>query len=175
MARQPSPPAGVFLTHLHLDHVLGLPDVPAQTPVYVGPGEVDAHHFMNAFVQGTTDRALGDKQLHTLHFGAAAAGQLAVLDVFGDGSLFALHVPGHTEGSLAFVARTTTGPVLMAGDACHTVWGWQNGVEPGTFSEDKPRSVVSLASLRALVARHPGTLVHPGHQSLPQGIAHNDR
>jgi N-acyl homoserine lactone hydrolase len=171
LAKQPSAPAGVFLTHLHLDHVLGLPDVPAHTPVYVGPGETDRHHVMNAFVQGTTDRALANHELRALRFGSAPGGALAVLDVFGDGSLFALHVPGHTEGSVAFVARTAAGSVLLTGDACHTAWGWQNGVEPGTFSEDRPRSVVSLSALRALVQRHPGTVVHPGHQSLPEGLA----
>jgi N-acyl homoserine lactone hydrolase len=175
LARQPAPPAGVLLTHLHLDHVLGLPDVPAATPIYVGPGETDGHHFKNAFVQGTTDRALAGHDLRGLRFGEAPAGGLAVLDVFGDGSLFALHVPGHTAGSLAFIGRTATGPVLMAGDASHTAWGWEHGVEPGTFSDDQPRSVASFHALRGLVARHPGTTVHPGHQSLLTGLARNAR
>jgi hypothetical protein len=30
------------------------------------------------------------------------------------------------------LARTTTGPVLLTGDTCHTRWGWDNSVEPGT-------------------------------------------
>jgi glyoxylase-like metal-dependent hydrolase (beta-lactamase superfamily II) len=178
LARQPAPPAGVFLTHLHLDHVLGLSDLPAHTPVYVGPGETEHHRFVNAFVQGTTDRALERHDLRTLRFGPAqGADAINALDVFGDGSLFALHVPGHTAGSLAFLARTTTGPVLLAGDASHTAWGWQNGVPPGDFTEDGPRGAASLAALQALVRRHPGTVVHPGHQSLPNqgvtGIADN--
>jgi glyoxylase-like metal-dependent hydrolase (beta-lactamase superfamily II) len=89
-----------------------------------------------------------------------------VLDVFGDGSLFALHVPGHTRGSTAFLARTLAGPKLLTGDACHTAWGWVHGVEPGSFSTDGPRSVGSLAALRALAAEHPEIEVHLGHQSL---------
>ena len=40
-------PAGVFLTHLHLDHVSGMRDVPNGTPVYVGPGEATDRSALN--------------------------------------------------------------------------------------------------------------------------------
>ena len=60
---------------------------------------------------------------------------------------------------------TARRPVLMTGDACHTVWGWDNGVEPGSFSEDKPASARSLAALQALVKRHPSIDVRLGHQA----------
>jgi glyoxylase-like metal-dependent hydrolase (beta-lactamase superfamily II) len=88
-----------------------------------------------------------------------------VIDVFGDGSLWAIQSPGHTPGSTAYLARTTKGPQLMIGDATHTRWGWDNGVEPGTYSEDGPLSVVSLQKLLELSASHPAMTVHPGHQN----------
>ncbi|MEY4549869.1 MAG: hypothetical protein RL685_6064 [Pseudomonadota bacterium] len=169
LKRQPAPPSGVFLTHLHLDHVMGLPDIPAGTPLYAGPGEAQASAFENLFVQGTTDRELeGHAPLSEWPFPVVAAGEgsVAVLDVFGDGTLWALHVPGHTPGSTAFVARSPQGPVLFTGDACHTAWGWEHAVEPGSFSSDAPRSRQSLLALRALVERHPGMSVRLGHQAL---------
>lgn len=174
LKQQQAPLRGVLFTHLHLDHVLGLPDIPAGTPLYSGPGEAGATSFENLFVQGTTNRALeGHSPLEEWQFPAPAAepGIAAVLDVFGDGSLWALHVPGHTPGSTAYLARSTQGPVLFTGDACHTGWGWQHGVEPGTFSGDAPRSRHSLAALRALAQRHPGTAVRLGHQELPPAPA----
>ena len=175
LQRQGTPLAGVFLTHLHLDHVLGLPDVPAATPIYAGPGEAQASSFENLFVQGTTDRELaGHLPLEEWQFAArttpeSSAGIRAVLDVFGDGTLWALHVPGHTPGSTAYLARSPRGPVLFTGDACHTAWGWQHGVEPGTFSSDRARSRASLLALRDLVQRHPNIDVRLGHQSLRAG------
>jgi len=161
-------PQGVFLTHLHLDHVLGLPDVPSQTPIYAGPGETAERGGLNILMQPVIDRALGaHPALRTFSFAADPnAGFSGVLDVFGDGTLWALWVPGHTRGSVAFVVRTPNGPVLLTGDACHTAWGWKNGVEPGTFSEDIAASVQSLAQLRALAARHPQLDVRLGHQTL---------
>lgn len=160
--------AGVLLTHAHLDHVGGMRDVPRDVPFYTGPGELGDRAFSNLFVQGSTDRALD---------GLAPAGELrmaadpdryfdGVVDVFGDKTLFALWVPGHSPGSVAYLARTTKGPVLLVGDACHTRFGWENGVEPGEFSSDRARSVGSLARLRKLVAAYPQIDVRLGHQSL---------
>lgn len=155
-------PAGVFLTHLHLDHVMGLVDVPDGTPVYIGPGEHEASMFMNMFVQGTTDRELEGLDLQTFEVAPRS-----VLDVFGDGSLYAIHVPGHTPGSLAYVARTIDGPVLLAGDTCHTAWGWSNEVEPGSFTADHEQNAESLHALIELAKRHPSMAVHLGHQPAP--------
>lgn len=160
--------SGVFLTHLHLDHITGMPDVPPGTPIYAGPGEANARAFTNLLVQAVTNRAF-DAQDPISEWPAAADpdGRFAgVIDILGDGSVWALHMPGHTPGSMAYVARTPSGPVLFAGDTCHTAWGWQNGVEPGWFTTDHDENARSLEQLRQLAAEHPGMVVRLGHQSL---------
>jgi N-acyl homoserine lactone hydrolase len=86
-----------------------------------------------------------------------------VADVFGDGSFFAILTPGHTAGHTSYLARTTTGAVLMTGDTSHTRWGWENDVEPGTYLSDRERSRKSLLALRALSERHPKMTVRLGH------------
>jgi N-acyl homoserine lactone hydrolase len=173
LAAQPDAPAGVFLTHLHLDHVSGLRDVPAGTPVYVGPGEASHRATLNWFTDSVADDALeGKPPLREWAFSPDPDGAFeGVIDVFGDGTFWALHVPGHTSGSTAFLARTPAGPVLLTGDASHTAWGWEHGVEPGSFSEDRAKSASSLARLRRLVERHPGIEVRPGHQVLERKVA----
>jgi len=87
-----------------------------------------------------------------------------VNDVFGDGSFFAILTPGHTAGHTSYLARTTTGPVLLTGDTSHTRWGWENGVEPGTFLAEREPSRNSLRALKALSQRHPNMTVKLGHQ-----------
>ncbi|XXF78162.1 MBL fold metallo-hydrolase [Myxococcaceae bacterium GXIMD 01537] len=166
LAKQPVPLAGVFLTHMHLDHIMGMPDVPAGTPVYSGPGEASARAFQNLVVQGNADRALdGKAALSEWAFESDAKGVFeGAVDVFGDGSVWALWVPGHTKGSTAYLVRSTKGPVLLLGDASHTRWGWEHDVEPGSFTEDGPRSVGSFQKLRAFVAAHPNVTVRFGHQ-----------
>lgn len=153
---------GVFLTHIHIDHIMGLPDLAADTRVYIGPGDTAERALFNALSQGTTDRLLSlQGMLREWQFGADG-----VLDVFGDGSLYAIHSPGHSPGSTAYLAITTTGPQLMIGDATHTRWGWDNGVEPGSYSSDVPLSATSLGALKELATAVPEIRVHPGHQSL---------
>lgn len=154
--------AGVLLTHLHFDHVLGLADVARDVPIFVGPGESAFESPFHALTQPVVDQLLdGRAALQEWVFDESGA-----IDVFSDASLFALAAPGHTPGSVAYVARTPEGPVLFTGDVCHTVWGWRNDVEPGTFSHDRADSARSLAFLRALAARHPSMQVRLGHQSL---------
>lgn len=153
---------GVFLTHIHFDHIMGLTDLDTDTRVYLGPGDTTATAILNAFTRGTTDRLLARQSvLREWQYGESG-----ILDVFGDGSLFALHGPGHTPGSTAYLVNSTQGLHLMVGDMSHTAWGWVNGVEPGSFSQDQPQSAVSLQNMKRLVTLLEDVTVHPGHQSL---------
>jgi N-acyl homoserine lactone hydrolase len=166
IAQEREPLRGVFFTHLHMDHVSGAPDLPKQTPIYAGPGETTARSFMNLFTQGTTDRTLeGLPPLSEWSYKADPDGRfVGVVDVFGDGSFWALWTPGHTPGSTAYLARTARGPVLFTGDTSHTRWGWENDVEPGSFTADHAKNAESLSRLRRLAKEHPAIDVRLGHQ-----------
>lgn len=167
LEQHPGPLSGVFLTHMHVDHIMGVPDLEASLPIYVGPEESTGRLAKNLLVRGTVDEFLaGGRTLSQLRFPAvSAAGELAVLDFFGDRSLFVLSVPGHTRGSLAFVVNSEAGPHLIVGDTCHTRWGWENAVPPGGFTEDIARNRESLVALRRLAQELPAMRVHLGHQS----------
>ncbi|MBP2328089.1 glyoxylase-like metal-dependent hydrolase (beta-lactamase superfamily II) [Kibdelosporangium banguiense] len=161
-----APLKGVFMTHLHLDHVSGFPDIAQDVPIYTGADEAEASLFLNMFAQGTNNHLLnGRPALQELQFTKDPDGKLeGVNDVFGDGSFYAILTPGHTMGHVSYLARTTTGPVLMTGDVSHTRWGWENDVEPGTFLAERQRSRESLLALKALSKRHPKMTVKLGHQ-----------
>jgi glyoxylase-like metal-dependent hydrolase (beta-lactamase superfamily II) len=169
LARIPGGIQGVFFTHLHVDHISGMPDVPATVPLYIGRTETTHRSFQNAFVRGTTMRLLeGKADLQEWPFRLDASNEHLVIgdvvDIFGDGSAFAISVPGHTPGSTAYVLRTPNGPVLLTGDTSHTRWGWDHGVEPGSYTADQPTNLKSLQFLKDLVGRHPTMEVRLGHQ-----------
>jgi len=157
-----APVKAVFLTHMHIDHVLGLPDLPERTPVYTGPGEP-----VGPFLADLVQSLIAPHDLRELPFEPDPTRRFAgVRDLFGDGSLWALHVPGHTPGSTAFVARTAQGPVLLTGDTCLMRWGWENAVEPGTFTDDHKSNRTYLLALLRLAEEHPRLQVRLGHQTL---------
>ena len=169
LASRETPIRGVFLTHLHLDHVLGLKDVPKSVPLYVGPEETEDRRFTHWLDRATTDANLtGFGPLRSWGVQQKADAPFAFVDLFGDGSALGVHAPGHTQGNMAFLLRTTEGPVLIAGDCSHTAWGWENSVEPGSFNTDTSRAAKSLDRLITLAQAHPTMKVHLGHQALPE-------
>jgi N-acyl homoserine lactone hydrolase len=42
------------------------------------------------------------------------------VDVFGDGSVMTLHLPGHTPDHMALLVKLASGPVLLSGDLYHS-------------------------------------------------------
>ncbi|EMY68289.1 MBL fold metallo-hydrolase [Leptospira vanthielii] len=155
---------GVFFTHLHLDHTLGAYEIDRSVPFYVGPGEVTSKYFINLFVQGSTNRLLGENpNLVQFDFGKSQ-NEISVFDFFGDQSFFVLFVPGHTPGSLAFYIPSMEGGHLVLGDSCHTRWGWKEGVTPGAFTTDRKLNRKSLDFLKGLADTHKPKFVYPGHQ-----------
>lgn len=164
--RQSAPLSAVLVTHTHADHVLGLPDVPPDVPVWIGPGELDGRAAGNVLLRRTYNQLLNDRPgLRTWDYSdAPALGPVEhALDVLGDGSLWALYVPGHSPGHTAYLANTTKGWALITGDASHTYWGWANGVEPGTYNQDIVGAAASLDVLKELVEGR-DIMVFVGHE-----------
>ena len=105
----------MFLTHLHIDHISVLPAIDKQVPMYVGEGETLERYYLYAATRGVVD---------TLFEGRSALKICSspYVDIFGDGSVFLIHSPGHTADSTAYFVNTTDGVVLLASDASHTAW-----------------------------------------------------
>lgn len=63
-------------------------------------------------------------------------------DVFGDGQVVMLKLPGHTPGHYALLVRLASGPVLLSGDQYHFTEQVKNrGVPP--FNHDRSNTLAS--------------------------------
>jgi glyoxylase-like metal-dependent hydrolase (beta-lactamase superfamily II) len=87
------------------------------------------------------------------------------VDLFGDGSFWAISVPGHTDDDIAYLINGTM-PVLVTGDASHFAWAFKAGVAPRGWNKvGTARGYVSLEQLRAFGKAYPKVRVIYGHEA----------
>ena len=73
-------------------------------------------------------------------------------DIFGDGSVVALHLPGHTPNHLALLVKLASGPVLLTGDLYHSTMAREKrGVPP--FNTSREETVASMDAFEALAKK----------------------
>lgn len=88
-------------------------------------------------------------------------------DLFGDGSVVALHLPGHTPDHLALLVNLKSGPVLLTGDLYHSTEArTKRGVPPFNSSREQ-----TLASMDAFEAKAKATGAKVVIQHEPADIA----
>jgi len=155
-------PKAVFFTHFHPDHTGGVPALGPETEFVFGKAEASflaraavANHFS------------GKSQFFSIDFSAAPA--MAPLgpsvDVFGDGSLWAISVPGHTDDDIAYLINGAA-PILLTGDASHFGWAFKAGIAPrGWNKAGTARGYVSLEQLRAFARDYPSVKLIYGHEA----------
>lgn len=73
-------------------------------------------------------------------------------DIFGDGSVVALHLPGHTPDHLALLVKLASGPVLLTGDLYHTAISRQKRSMPG-FNTSREQTLASMDKFEALAKK----------------------
>ena len=65
------------------------------------------------------------------------------VDVFGDGSVIALNLPGHTPGHMALLVKLASGNVLLSGDLYHSTLARQTkGIPP--FNTNRAETLASI-------------------------------
>lgn len=113
-------------THTHWDHIGALGDLP-NAKILLPRVELawasPLHgHFANGVMTHHLKRA--KENLFAFDFnGPPIDGFPASFDLFGDGSIVAVPIPGHTPGSTAFLVRGKAHTYLFTGDATWTSRG----------------------------------------------------
>lgn len=144
----------VGISHMHADHTGQAAEFP-NARLLIGKADFE----QTAGKDDPFGRWRGDGQRMTL--------ATADTDVFGDGSVIALHLPGHTPNHLALLVKLTGGPVLLSGDLYHSTDAREKrGVPP--FNTDRAQTLASMDRFEKL-ARDLGAKVVIQHE--PRDIA----
>ncbi|GAB3619373.1 MBL fold metallo-hydrolase [Glutamicibacter endophyticus] len=133
---------GIATTHQHWDHVRALAELSSRYPVptYAGADDVAG-----------IEQECGLKTSHPLRHGEQIE--------LGDVIIEAIHLRGHTPGSIAYVLRDSSGQVVMlSGDSLFPGGVGNTGNDPQRFM-----SLFADVTERVFERFDDATLVLPGH------------
>jgi N-acyl homoserine lactone hydrolase len=139
----PSSISIIGISHSHWDHTGQAASFP-QAKLLMGQGDVEGMR------KPASERA---KPLeHWLSGGGALEEISGDKDVFGDGSVIMLDLPGHTPGHHGLLVKLAkTGYVLLSGDVTHFRENYEREGIP-SFNEDRAKSVASLDRFKKIAA-----------------------
>ncbi len=147
---KPSQMSIVGVSHLHFDHTGQAADFP-DAKLLIGQGDLAALR--------TGDAARAKPLARWVGGGGAVEGVNGDKDVFGDGSVVMLDLPGHTAGHHGLLVMLPhTGPVLLSGDAAHFRENLESDGVP-SFNVDHARTVSSLQRFKALAKNLKATVI----------------
>ena len=133
----------VGLSHYHFDHVGQAADF-RQARLIMGAGDL-------ATLRGGTPqvRDMAQALQPWLQGGGTVTEARGDVDVFEDGRVVMLNLPGHTPGHYGLLVRLASGPVLLSGDTWHAAEQVaRHGVPP--FNTNRAESLASMDRLERL-------------------------
>lgn len=139
----------VLLSHLDAPHVAALSSLRGAKRILVSEDD----YFWSAranirFVQGLfLPEPLERFWYRITHVGP----EKQSFDLFGDGSVHLVHIPGHTEGLFATLLYSGDRYVLLNSDGAISPDSWKNMTVPG-MAENAPRHLRSLRWIREMSA-----------------------
>jgi glyoxylase-like metal-dependent hydrolase (beta-lactamase superfamily II) len=150
---KPEQIALVGISHYHFDHV-GQAATFAKSKLLIGRADLEV--LKTEPVPFGADPSL---LAPWLKGGAPVEEVVGDKDVYGDGSVMMLSMPGHTPGSMALLVRLKEkGAVLLSGDIVHFEEQFKANGVPG-FNTDRADSLASMDRMQKMAKSLKATLV----------------
>jgi glyoxylase-like metal-dependent hydrolase (beta-lactamase superfamily II) len=142
----------VGISHYHGDHTGQAPSFP-QSTLLIGKGDWEA------VSDPKSPAATSAPFANWISGGSKVEPQAGDKDVFGDGTVMMLNMPGHTPGHHSLLVRLKdTGPVLITGDLSHFHENYDSSGIP-TFNTDRAASVASIARFKQIATNLNATVI----------------
>jgi glyoxylase-like metal-dependent hydrolase (beta-lactamase superfamily II) len=158
----------VLLTHAHWDHASGLTDLPG-VKVLTTPEELSYVRQFHGREPTVMPEHFARATVDTFAWDGPPYENFPVShDLFGDGSVVAVPLPGHTPGSLGVFVRTAEARLFFVGDA---VWS-RDGIRIPSHrakplshlvDADVDRTSETIWRLHHLQERDPELVIVPAH------------
>lgn len=143
----------IGISHYHFDHIGQAAEFP-NAKLLIGKGDWDA---LTSDPPGAGVNP--EPLMHWISGKGAAEGVAKDKDIFGDGSVIMLDMPGHTPGHHSLkVTLAKTGKVLLTGDLAHFHENYESNGVPD-FNTDRADTLASLERFKQLAENEKATVI----------------
>lgn len=164
----------IFISHFHADHVGGLKDFPNATfhASAIAVNQLNKVSKIFGFTKGILKGLIPDDFMKRLSvINEKLNIELPVLgtayDLFGDGQLLAVPLPGHAAGQMGLLLSTHKQTYFLIADACWLKQSYIKGTLPSPivrlFFDSWPDFKLSLKKVMQYHKKEPQTLIIPTH------------
>lgn len=157
----------IFISHSHWDHISGLEDFPG---VEVRMPGAELEFIRARKMPGLIDQMIDNLKVKTFEFTDGPYENFdRSLDLFGDGSVVFVPLPGHTDGSNAMFVNLRSGKrFLFTGDLTWAIEGFQLPAERPWLARklvdyDEAEVRRSIVKVHLLMRKYPELVVVPAH------------
>ena len=164
----------IIVSHLHADHVAGLRDFPHATFVISAAALAlqQRARSLNAVRRGVLQRLFPDdfatrSQIISTFADTSLPHLGPTRDLFGDGSVRLVPMPGHARGQIGALVHTDRGDVLLCADGAWTSQAYRELRPPhwltGAVQDDMRELVATLHALHGFALERPDVTILPTH------------
>ncbi len=164
----------VIISHFHADHIAGLLDFPDAEFMITRSAYQDVasrkgfNALRRAYIPNLMPCDFSERaRLLEPFTGPSVPGLGPTYDVFGDGALVLVELPGHARGQTGLLAQTERGRILFAADGCWMRRSIRERRPPARithlFVDDATAVRTTIQRLHDFSERYPEVTVIPSH------------
>lgn len=164
----------IIISHFHADHIAAIKDFPNARFIYMqsaydklkskSPFKALLHGFLPGLLPDNFEQRRADVPFSAMTF---AENDFKAFDIFDDGSLTAVELPGHARGQIGLFFSFNDKKIFLIADSCWMSESFEKNTHPSPLTyliaDNRRQYQQTLAKLQAFYLKNPHVIIIPSH------------